>query len=74
MLMALAANKGSIPVNATSNDNNKLIIDGSEKLAKSDPTLGFKHIYWPSIIAEYTIEWPQEGPEIVLASNSDQGR
>ncbi len=70
------ANRGAIiPVNADpSNDRNKLTVYWfREKLADPDPTLGYKPIYWPSVIGEYTMQWPDEGPEIVLASNAGSG-
>jgi hypothetical protein len=62
-----AANLGSIvPVNA---------VPGANRLEVwwfrangADTALGFKTIYWPSIIGRYTIQWPTDAGEIVLAS------
>ena len=34
---------------------------------------GLSPIYWPSVIGRYTIEWPSESDEIVLASNEGGG-
>ena len=67
-----AANLGAIiPVNA---------IPGAHALEvwwfrKNAPDLakGFKIIYWPAVIGRYTIQWPANPPEIVLASNDGSG-
>ena len=34
---------------------------------------GFEPIYWPSVIGRYTIQWPANPAEIVLASNDGSG-
>ena len=65
-----AANGGAIiPVNA---------IPGRNELEvwwfrsnNADPTQGFQPIYWPSVIGDYTIQWPAYPTnKIVLASNA----
>ncbi|MDZ8119881.1 hypothetical protein P9H32_14725 [Pontiella sp. NLcol2] len=38
-----------------------------------DGAKGFSPIYWPSAIGRYTIEWPDQAPEIILASNEGGG-
>ena len=70
------ANNGAIiPVNANPNNGkNKLIVYWfRESLVKPDAALGFKPVYWPSVIGEYTLRWPTSGPEIVMASNAGSG-
>ena len=69
----LANNGAIIPVNADPSNNKLTVYWFREKTAKADPTLGYLPIYWPSVIADYTIKWPDESPEIVLASNSGSG-
>lgn len=62
------ANRGAIiPVNA---------VPGNDKLEvwwfranRADAAKGFATILWPSVIGTYTIDWPANPPEIVLASN-----
>ena len=67
-----AANLGAIiPVNAAE-DNNLLEIQWFRKNS-SDPTRGFKSIYWPAAFGKYTIQWPTSPNEIVLASNDGSG-
>jgi hypothetical protein len=34
---------------------------------------GFKPIYWPAVIGRYTLAWPPDPREIVLASNDGSG-
>jgi len=66
------ANRGAIiPVNA---------IPGSNRLEvwwfRQNPTdlsRGFKPIYWPSAIGRYTLQWPSNPREIVLAGNDGSG-
>lgn len=35
--------------------------------------LGFSTVYWPSVLASYTLQWPSDAPEIVLASKLGSG-
>jgi hypothetical protein len=66
------ANLGAIiPVNAAE-DNNIIEVQWFRKNS-SDPTKGFKSIYWPAAIGKYTIQWPTSSKEIVLASNDGSG-
>ena len=37
------------------------------------PHRGFEPVYWPSVIVEYTIDYPQNPREIVMASNDGTG-
>ncbi len=67
-----AANKGSIiPVNA---------IPGSNQLEvwwfrNSRPPLtnGFSPVAWPAVVGYYTLQWPVDSSEIILASNAGSG-
>src|SRR6185503_19865678 len=36
---------------------------------QADTNRGFMTVSWPSVIGRYTIQWPSNSPEIVLASN-----
>jgi len=66
------ANQGAIiPVNA---------IRGSNRLEvwwfrsdNPDLALGFQAVYWPSVIGHYTLQWPANAPQIILASNAGSG-
>lgn len=66
------ANRGAIiPVNA---------IPGASRLEvwwfrqnAVDTTRGFETSYWPAVIGRYTIEWPSNPSEIVLAGNDGSG-
>jgi hypothetical protein len=89
------ANKGAvIPVNAIPGANsleviwfrkntkrwlNKVEMNAAHDLAQKN---GFKDVYWPSVIATYTIKWPHEAVgymavsrenAIVMASNDGSG-
>lgn len=67
-----AANQGAIiPVNA---------IPGYNQLEVwwyrpngADNAAGFQTVYWPSVVADYTIQWPSSAPTIVLAGNAGSG-
>jgi hypothetical protein len=68
------ANKGAIiPVNAKPG-NDQLEVwwfrtnSPSAGLNAGNQLLGFSTVYWPSVIGRYTIEWPADPREIVLAS------
>lgn len=68
----VAANEGSIiPVNA---------IPGSNTLEvwwfrsdNVDASQGFAPSYWPAVIGHYTIQWPTDAPEIIMANNAGTG-
>ncbi|MCI0541920.1 MAG: hypothetical protein L0Z50_42535, partial [Verrucomicrobiales bacterium] len=67
-----AANRGAIiPVNAIP-ARNQLEVWWFRRNAV-DLTQGFKTILWPSVIGRYTLQWPAEAVEIVLASNDGSG-
>jgi hypothetical protein len=69
-----AANKGSIiPVNAIPGSNQLEVwwfrpSDSRAGLNAGNGLLGFRTAYWPSVIGSYTIGWPTNPREIVLAS------
>lgn len=66
------ANQGAIiPVNAIPN-RNQLEVWWFRK-SDSASQQGFQPTYWPSVIGRYTIQWPNNGPEIILASNDGSG-
>ena len=67
-----AANKGSIiPVNAIPG-NNQLEVWW---FRNSTPPLtnGFIPVSWPEVVGYYTLQWPMDSSEIVLASNDGSG-
>ena len=67
-----AANLGAIiPVNVFENDDQLTVWWFRENGA--DTANGFKTIYWPSVVAQYSLAWPEDGREIVLASNDGSG-
>ncbi len=64
-----SANQGAIiPVNAIPGHN--LLEVWWFRRNAADPVLGFQPVYWPSIIADYTIQWPANAPQIVMADNA----
>ena len=69
-----AANKSSIiPVNAIPGKNRLEVWwfrtnTTSAGLNAGNQLLGFSTVYWPSVIGRYTIQWPANPREIVLAS------
>lgn len=65
-----AAKGAIIPVNALS-DNRELEVWWFTKSVDLQGNL--EPIYWPSYIRKYTIAWPTDAREIVLASNSGSG-
>jgi hypothetical protein len=75
----MAANMGAIiPVNAIPGANNLEVWWFRTNQASAGPNsgnlqLGFKPIYWPSVIGRYTIQWPESPREIVLASKLGSG-
>ena len=74
-----AANLGAIiPVNAIPGANYLEVWWFRTNQAAAGPNsgnlrLGFKAIYWPSVIGRYTLEWPASPREIVLASKLGSG-
>lgn len=60
-----------VPVNAIPGEN-KLEVWWF-RANHADLTRGFQPIFWPSVIGRYTIEWPADAREIVLASNHGSG-
>lgn len=68
------ANQGSIiPVNVLPNDNRLEVWwfranANRAGLNTGNNLLGFRTIYWPSVVGRYTIQWPASPREIVLAS------
>jgi hypothetical protein len=73
------ANQGAIiPVNAAPNNNQLEVWWFRLNTSSAGPNagntaLGFKRIYWPSVIGRYTIQWPANSGEIVLASKLGSG-
>ena len=67
-----AANQGAIiPVNAIPG-RNRLEVWWFRPQATNgvlNESNGFDPIYWPSVIGQYTLQWPAAPDEIVLASN-----
>ncbi|MDB6028879.1 MAG: hypothetical protein JWM68_5102, partial [Verrucomicrobiales bacterium] len=63
-----AANLGAIiPVNTIPGSNNLEV--WWFRANGANGAKGFNTVYWPSVIGRYTIQWPINPPEIVLASN-----
>ena len=66
------ANQGAIiPVNAIPGQN--LIEVWWFRSDNPDAARGFLPVYWPTVIGQYTLQWPVGAPEIVLASNAGSG-
>ncbi len=69
-----AANQGSIiPINAIPNANHLEVWWFRTNTASAGPNagnnlLGFSSVYWPSVVGRYTLQWPANPREIVLAS------
>ena len=71
-----AANQGAIiPVNAIPGTNNLEVwwFRRNATNAVKNEINGFKPIYWPTVIGLYTLEWPNNASEIVMASNDGSG-
>lgn len=67
-----AANLGSIiPVNAIPGANSLEV--WWFRRAPADLNKGFLNTFWPSVIGQYTIQWPSNPQEIILASNAGSG-
>jgi len=66
------ANAGAIiPINAIPGHNRLEVWWFRQNNA--NPVLGFQPVYWPSVIGDYTIQWPVGAPQIVLAGNAGSG-
>ncbi len=69
-----AANQGAIiPINVIPGANQLEVWWFRTNTASAGPNagnnlLGFSSVFWPSVIGHYTIEWPTNPREIVLAS------
>ena len=67
-----AANQGAIiPVNVLPG-NDRLEIHWFRRNA-ADRGRGFEFTYWPAVIGRYTLIWPADPAEIILASNDGSG-
>lgn len=67
-----AANQGAIiPVNAIPGQN--LLEVWWFRPDNADNAQGFKTVYWPTVIGDYSIQWPAGAPAIVLANNAGSG-
>ena len=66
------ANLGSIiPVNAIPGNN--VLEVWWFRINDADGSKGFLPVYWPSVIGRYTVQWPANAREIILASNAGSG-
>ena len=74
-----AANRGAIiPVNAIPGGNRLEVWwcrtnNAQAGVNAGNTSLGFQTIYWPSAVGHYTIQWPVDSREIVLASKLGSG-
>ncbi|MCP5526942.1 MAG: hypothetical protein H7A47_09065 [Verrucomicrobiales bacterium] len=67
-----AANRGAIlPVNAIPGRNTLEVWWFREN--DTDRARGFGAVYWPSVVARYSLGWPTDAREIILASNDGSG-
>src|SRR5262249_53550247 len=66
------ANQGAIiPVNAIPGKNTLEVWWFRKNQA--DLSQGFQPIYWPTVIGRYSLLWPADADEIILASNDGSG-
>ena len=66
------ANQGAIiPVNA-SPENNVLEVWWFRS-DNADGSLGFMPTYWPAAIGRYTLQWPTNASQIIMANNAGSG-
>ena len=66
------ANLGSIiPVNAIPGHN--VLEVYWFRVNNADATKGFQPTYWPSVLGHYTLQWPANARQIVMASNAGSG-
>ncbi len=74
-----AANLGAIiPVNAIPGTNHLEVWwfrkdNADAGFNAANQPHGFTNICWPSVVGRYTIQWPADAPEIVLASTLGSG-
>ena len=74
-----AANQGAIiPVNAVPGTNQLEVWWFRANSSGAGPNagnseFGFEPVYWPSVLGRYTLEWPANPREIVLASTKGSG-
>lgn len=67
-----AANRGAIiPVNAIPGRDQLEVLWFRER--NGDVETGFDPVYWPAVQATYTLQWPSNPDEIILASNDGSG-
>lgn len=66
-----ATNSAIIPVNAIPQASTLEVLWYRQN--KADPNKGFDATYWPSAVGSYTVQWPANASEIVLASNAGSG-
>jgi len=66
-----AAQGSIIPVNAIPGRN--LLEVWWFRQNNADAAHGFEYLYWPAVIGRYTLQWPTNAPQIVLASNDGTG-
>jgi hypothetical protein len=66
------ANLGSIiPVNAIPGHNTLEV--WWFRVNNADGSRGFLPTYWPSVVGNYTLQWPANARQIILASNAGSG-
>jgi hypothetical protein len=66
------ANLGSIiPVNAIPGSN--VLEVWWFRINGADGSKGFLPTYWPSVLGHYTLQWPANARQIILASNAGSG-
>lgn len=66
------ANLGSIiPVNAIPGSNTLEV--WWFRINNADGSKGFLPTYWPSVVGNYTLQWPSNARQIILASNAGSG-
>jgi hypothetical protein len=67
-----AANLGSIiPVNAIPGSNTLEVL--WFRADHPNGNQGFLPSYWPAVIGHYTLQWPANAPEIIMADNDGTG-
>ena len=72
---AAASSGAIIPVNAIPGKKNLDVwwFRPTKSTASRSAAHGFKTVYWPAVIGRYTLVWPENPSEIVLASNDGSG-
>ena len=66
-------NSRIIPVNANPNNNILNVLWYRKTVLDEDPRNGFGPVYWPAVKVKYTIKYPNNSREIVIASNDGSG-